>query len=141
MYVYNDDGSVNVEATYKRSQYDNGSAAGSPPDFQPDSPYGVKPAPYVEPARALPRLGTMPILVAGPGITPSAPKTDEGALGVPQATKLAPSPLAPPGTAILRASPAPESPASVATRVDWRIVVGGTLALFALWWLVAGRDE
>lgn len=139
MYTF-DDGSVDVFGTFKRAQYDNGSAAGSPPDF--DGPtYGEKPAPYVEPARALPRLGTMPILVAGPGITPDAPKTGEGALGVPQATKVAPSPLAPPGTAILRESPAPESPASVATRVDWRIVVGGSLALFALWWLVAGRDD
>lgn len=139
MYTF-DDGSVDVGGTFKRAQYDNGVAAGSPPDFD-GSAYGEKPAPYVEPARFLPRLGTMPILVAGPGITPDAPKTGEGALGVPQATKVAPTPLAPSGMPVLRATPSPESPATVATRVDWRYVVGGSLILVALWWLVTGGDE
>lgn len=125
---------------YTSYQYDNGVAAGSPPDF--DGPtYGEKPAPYVAPATLLPRLGTMPILVAGPGISPNAPKGEEGALGVPQATKVAPSPLAPPGMPVLRATTDPETPATVATRVDWRYVVGGSLILVALWWLMSGGDE
>lgn len=121
-------------------EYDSGGiAAGSPPDFD-GATYGEKPAPYVEPARFLPRLGTMPILIA-PGIVPNAPKTEEGALGVPSATKVAPSPLAPPGMPVLRAADTPETPATVATRVDWRYVAAGSLVLLAFWFVLDGGDE
>jgi hypothetical protein len=136
---FHDDGSVDVDGTYKRTQYDNGSAAGSPPDFD-GSAYGEKPAPYVEPSRLLPRLGTMPILIAG-GITPNAPKADEGAQVVPGATKVAPMPVSGPGQPVLRASADTPAPATVATRVDWRFVVAGSLALVVLFFLFGDRDE
>lgn len=139
MYIFNDDGSVDVEGTYKRAQYDNGSAAGSPPDF--DGPtYGEKPAPYVAPtATRLPRLG-QPILVAGPGITPNAPKSDEGTPMVPGASKVAPSPLSAPAMPVLRAADTPQTSGPMASRVDWRYVAAGTLGLLLVWWLVSDDD-
>lgn len=143
MYVYRDDGSVDVDGTYKRAQYDNGVAAGSPPDFD-GTAYGVKPAPYAAPvpkptATLLPRLGGGPVLL--PGITPDAPKGAEDTSGAPFG---APSPLPAPGTAILRAADAPVLRAedgAPSRAVDWRMVALGSLALVALWWLVAGRDS
>lgn len=115
-----------IVAVRTRAQYDNGVAAGSPPDF--DGPTsGARPRPYVEPARALPRLGPVPVLVAGPGITLNAPKGTEGTgegLPEPDATPRAPSPILAPPRAL-----------------DGRLVVGGTLALLLLWFLVAGRDD
>ena len=142
VYLLND-GAVDVEGTYRRLQYDNGSPAGSPPDFD-GSAYGVKPAPYAAPVPIVPRLGTMPILIAGPGITPNAPKGDEGAPMEPAAPLGAPSPTLTPAQAILdgSAAPSPTGDAAAAPfRVDWRTVALGALVLTALWFALGERDE
>lgn len=124
-------------ALYRRAQFDRaGSAAGSPPDFDGPTP-GARPTPVVAPVatreRKLPRLG--------PGITPNAPKTDEGT-DTPAAPVTLAEPILTSPRPILMATaePSPTS-APIAARVDWRLVVWGSLALALVWFLLAGRDE
>lgn len=129
-----DDGSVDVEGTYARAQYDNGVAAGSPPDF---APVPVPGRTFDFSKYTLPRLGPQPILVTGPGITPNAPKTGEGAQEEPTATKVAPSPLSGPGMPVLRAAPGD----GTARVVNWPLVITVSLVLLTMFYLLADRDD
>lgn len=122
--------------------YDVGEVAGgSPPDFD-GAAYGARPAPYVEPVRNLPRLGKVvfvdpPITLDG-GITPNAPK-GAGEPGAP-IEALRPVSATPQPILTAAATTSTRIPGTVPTRVDWRLVVGGSLALVLVWWLLAGRD-
>lgn len=142
VYVVLEDGSVDVDGTRRRVQYDNGTAAGAPPTFQPvQEPVRRESAPG---GTLLPRLGggSLPILIAAPGITPNAPKEGEG--GYADTSKPpfgAPAPLAPSAMPVLRAADDTPSPATVATGVDWRWVAAGTAVLVLVWFLITGDDD